>query len=185
MSISDAGFDRLSVEPVASEDGTGYELHKEDLPVIFAEYERLTDLLLEKRKQGEKLSFFHFMVDLDQGPCVIKRLRGCGAGYEYVAVTPEGDIYPCHQFVGKEAFRQGSVMDDTLDESIAHRFAAMNIYTRKKCRTCWAKFYCSGGCSAANFNQNADLNEPYALGCEMEKKRLECAIYLKAAEADA
>ncbi len=185
MSISDAGFDRLSVEPVASEDGTGYELHKEDLPVIFAEYERLTDLLLEKRKQGEKLSFFHFMVDLDQGPCVIKRLRGCGAGYEYVAVTPEGDIYPCHQFVGKEAFRQGSVMDDTLDESIAHRFAAMNIYTRKKCRTCWAKFYCSGGCSAANFNQNADLNEPYALGCEIEKKRLECAIYLKAAEADA
>ncbi len=184
MSIASEGFDRLSVEPVTSDEDADYHLCPADLPAIFAEYERLTDLLLEKRRQGDKLSFFHFMIDLEQGPCVIKRLRGCGAGYEYVAVTPEGDIYPCHQFVGKEAFRQGSVRDDTLDEGIAHQFAAMNIYTRKKCRSCWAKFYCSGGCSAANFNQNGDLNAPYALGCEMEKKRLECAIYLKAAETE-
>ncbi len=183
MAIASEGFDRLSVEPVASEEGTGYDLTEADLPAIFDEYERLTDLILEKRRNGEKLSFFHFMVDLEQGPCVIKRLRGCGAGYEYVAVTPDGDIYPCHQFVGKEEFRQGSVLDDTLDEGIARRFAAMNIYTREKCRTCWARFYCSGGCSAANFNQNQDMNQPYSLGCEMEKKRLECAIYLKAAEA--
>lgn len=182
--IAAEGFDRLSIEPVTSEEGTGYDLHESDLPAIFAEYERLTDWILEQRKKGEKLTFFHFMVDLEQGPCVIKRLRGCGAGYEYVAVTPEGDIYPCHQFVGKPEFRQGSVLDDTLDEGIARRFAAMNIYTRKKCRSCWARFYCSGGCSAANFNQNGDMNEPYALGCEMEKKRLECAIYLKAAEAE-
>ena len=183
-SIAAEGFERLSVEPVTSEEGTGYDLSEADLPAIFAEYERLTDWILEKHKNGEKLSFFHFMVDLDQGPCVIKRLRGCGAGYEYVAVTPEGDIYPCHQFVGKPEFRQGSVLDDTLDEEIAHRFAAMNIYTRKKCRGCWARFYCSGGCSASNFNQNGDMNLPYSLGCEMEKKRLECAIYLKAAEAE-
>lgn len=184
MSIADEGFERLSVEPVTSEEGTGYDLAESDLPAIFDEYDRLTDLILEKRKKGEKISFFHFMVDLNQGPCVIKRLRGCGAGYEYVAITPEGDIYPCHQFVGKEEFRQGSVMDGTFDEDIARKFAAMNIYSRKKCRSCWAKFYCSGGCNAANYNMNADMNQPYAMACEMEKKRLECAIYLKATEAE-
>ncbi len=185
MSIAGEGFERLSVEPVTSEPGTGYDLSVSDLPAIFAEYDRLTDLILEKRRQGEKLNFFHFMVDLDQGPCVIKRLRGCGAGYEYVAVTPEGDIYPCHQFVGKEEYRQGSVLDDTLDEGLAREFAAKNIYSRKKCRSCWAKFYCSGGCNAANLNMSGDMDEPYAMGCEMEKKRLECAIYLKAAEQEA
>lgn len=184
MAIADAGFERLSVEPVISEPGTGYDLCEDDLPAIFAEYDRLTDWILEKRRKGEKVSFFHFMVDLDQGPCVIKRLRGCGAGYEYVAVTPEGDIYPCHQFVGKEEYRQGSVMDDTLNEEIAREFAAKNIYSRKKCRSCWAKFYCSGGCNSANLSMNGNMDEPYALGCEMERKRLECAIYLKAAESE-
>lgn len=184
MAIAAEGFERLSVEPVASEPGTDYELREADLPAIFAEYDRLTDWILEKRRKGEKLSFFHFMVDLDQGPCVIKRLRGCGAGYEYVAVTPEGDVYPCHQFVGLEEYRQGSVLDDTLDENLARSFAAKNIYSRKKCRSCWAKFYCSGGCNAANVKMSGDMDEPYALGCEMERKRLECAIYLKAAEAE-
>lgn len=183
LHIADAGFDRLSVEPVAAEDGCGYELTEADLERIYAEYDRLTDLMEERRKQGKPFHFFHFMVDLNQGPCVVKRLRGCGAGYEYVAVTPEGDIYPCHQFVGNEAFRQGSVLDGTFDLDIAHKFASMNIYTRKKCGDCWAKFYCSGGCSAANNNFSHDLNVPYEMGCKMEKKRLECAIYLKAVEA--
>ena len=180
--IADAGFPSLSVEPVSAEDGCGYELTEADLPAIFAEYDRLVDIMLERRKQGKAFTFFHFMVDLNQGPCVVKRLRGCGAGYEYVAVTPDGDIYPCHQFVGKEEFKQGNVLEGTFDLDIAQRFASMNIYTREKCRDCWAKFYCSGGCSAANYNMNQDMNIPYELGCEMERKRLECAIYLKAAE---
>ena len=179
--IAEAGFDRLSVEPVAAEAKYSYALSEEDLPRIYAEYERLCDFILDKHNKGEDLSFFHFMVDLEQGPCVIKRLRGCGAGYEYVAVTPEGDIYPCHQFVGNPAYRQGSVLEDTLDDAMAQKFAAMNIYTREQCRDCWAKFYCSGGCSAANYLMNGDLQKPYHMGCEMEKKRLECAIYLKAA----
>lgn len=181
--IADEGFDRLSVEPVAAEDGCGYELTEADLDKIYAEYDRLTDIMEARRKEGKPFHFFHFMVDLNQGPCVVKRLRGCGAGYEYVAVTPEGDIYPCHQFVGNEAFKQGSVLDGSFDMDIANKFASMNIYTREKCGDCWAKFYCSGGCSAANHNFSHDLNVPYEMGCKMEKKRLECAIYLKAVEA--
>ncbi|MDO4271057.1 MAG: thioether cross-link-forming SCIFF peptide maturase [Eubacteriales bacterium] len=180
--IADAGFDRLSVEPVTAEAGCGYDLTEADLPKIEAEYDRLTEIMRERKKAGKPFSFFHFMVDLDQGPCVVKRLRGCGAGYEYVAVTPDGDIYPCHQFVGKDEFKQGSVLDQSFDMDIAKKFASMNIYSRPKCQKCWAKFYCSGGCSAANYNMNGDMNDSYDLGCEMERKRLECAIYLKAAD---
>lgn len=177
LAIADEGFDQLSVEPV-----TGYDISEKDLPRIAEEYEKLVDIMQERRKQGKGFNFFHFMVDLQQGPCVIKRLRGCGAGYEYVAVTPDGDIYPCHQFVGREEYKQGSVLDGTFDMSIAEKFSSLNVCTRPKCKDCWAKFYCSGGCAAANLNTNGNLEEPYEMGCEMQKKRLECAIYLKAAE---
>lgn len=182
LSIADEGFDQLSVEPVTSEPGTGYDISEKDLPRIGAEYEKLCDIMQQRRKEGRSFNFFHFMVDLQQGPCVIKRLRGCGAGYEYVAVTPEGDIYPCHQFVGHPEFKQGSVLDGSFDMGISDQFSRLNVCTRPKCKDCWAKFYCSGGCAAANFNMNGDIETPYEMGCELQKKRLECAIYLKAAE---
>ena len=157
LSIADAGFDRLSVEPVTADPGCGYDLTEDDLPKIEAEYDRLTDIMLERKKEGKPFTFFHFMVDLDHG-----------------------DIYPSHQFVGKDEFKQGSVLDQSFNMDIAQKFAGMNIYSRPKCQKCWAKFYCSGGCSAANYNMNHDMNDSYDLGCEMERKRLECAIYLKA-----
>lgn len=182
LHIAEAGFKHLSVEPVTKEDGSGFEITKADLPKIYAEYEKLCDIILKKRTEDKSFNFFHFLIDLDQGPCVIKRLRGCGAGYEYVAVTPEGDIYPCHQFVGREEYKIGSVHDKSFNMQMSDEFSSMNVYSRNKCKDCWAKFYCSGGCSASNKVVNDDVMEPYEIGCLLEKKRLECAIYLKACE---
>ena len=182
LAIADEGFDQLSVEPVTSEPGTGYDISEKDLSRIGEEYEKLVDVMQERRKAGKGFNFFHFMVDLQQGPCVIKRLRGCGAGYEYVAVTPDGEIYPCHQFVGHPEFLLGTLDDGKFDMDISNHFSGLNVCTRPKCKDCWAKFYCSGGCAAANFNMNGDIETPYEMGCELQKKRLECAIYLKAAE---
>ena len=150
-----------------------------DLPAVEAEYEKLA-----RQLQGRKdVNFFHFNVDLAQGPCVIKRLRGCGAGCEYVAITPDGDIYPCHQFVGREEYRMGNVRSGDFDMDISGKFAELNIYTREDCRNCWARFYCSGGCSASNLLVNGDIKKPNAVACEMERKRLECAIALRAIAA--
>ena len=179
LSIADLGVDSISVEPVTADDSDPYALREEDLPTIYAEYERLAKIML-KRKD---FNFFHFNVDLTQGPCVIKRMRGCGAGCEYVAVTPDGELYPCHQFVGKEEYRMGSVLTDEFNMDIANTFAGLNIYTREDCQDCWARFYCSGGCSAANLNANGDMKKPYKLGCDMQRKRLECAIAMRAIEA--
>ena len=182
--LNDIGFDQVSVEPVVADPQQPYALTESDLPQIFDEYENLAKQLIEKKKNGKGFNFFHFMLDLDQGPCAIKRLRGCGCGNEYVAVTPDGDIYPCHQFVGMEEWKMGSVLDDTFDLKRKDYFAKANIYGKEDCKNCWAKFYCSGGCNANNLQYAGDVLKPHKLSCELEKKRLECAIMIKAAMAD-
>lgn len=179
MHIASLGFKNVSVEPVVGGPEDPYALPEADLPKLEAEYERLAAQL----REHPEINFFHFNVDLAQGPCVIKRLRGCGAGCEYVAVTPEGDIYPCHQFVGNPDYKLGNVHEGSFDTEISSQFAAMNIYTRGDCRDCWARFYCSGGCSASNLLVNGDIKKPHRVGCALEQKRLECAIALKALAA--
>lgn len=177
LSIADEGFKQISVEPVSAEEKYDYALREEDLPAICAEYEKLAEIM----KDRHDFNFFHFNVDLSQGPCVIKRIRGCGAGCEYVAITPEGDIYPCHQFVGKEEYKLGNVHEKGFNLEVSEQFAGLNVYTRNECADCWAKFYCTGGCSASNLLVNNDIKTPNHIACEMERKRLECAIALKAA----
>ena len=178
------GFDQISIEPVVTDASNDYAITEADLPAVFAEYERLAKIIIEHKKSGKSFNFFHFMIDLDQGPCAIKRLRGCGCGNEYVAVTPDGDIYPCHQFVGMEEWKMGTVDTGIEDKKRKENFAKANIYGKQECRDCWAKFYCSGGCNANNFQYAGDILKPYYLACEMEKKRLECAIMIKAALAE-
>ena len=177
--IADQGFRNVSVEPVVGDAKYNYTFKEEDLPGILEEYENLARELLDR----EDINFFHFNVDLTQGPCVIKRMRGCGAGCEYVAITPDGDIYPCHQFVGKEEYKLGNVYENTFDMDISRKFAGLNIYTRPDCKDCWARFYCSGGCSASNLEVNGDMMIPNRFGCDMQRKRLECAIAMKAHRA--
>lgn len=183
LSLYEQGFDQISVEPVVSDPSAAYSLTEKDLPAIFSEYERLADIILEHEKKGKHFNFFHFMLDLDQGPCAIKRLRGCGSGNEYVAVTPEGDIYPCHQFVGIDRYKMGNINDGTFNADIKREFASAHIYSKEDCRRCWAKFYCSGGCNANNYTYTGNILTAHKLSCEMEKKRLECAIMIKAAKA--
>jgi len=177
------GFDQISIEPVVAGPKEPYALSESDLPEIFAEYERLADNLVTERKAGGFTNFFHFMLDLEQGPCAIKRLRGCGCGNEYIAVTPQGDVYPCHQFIGFDHWKMGNVFDGTLDEDIKLSFAKATIYDKEDCVSCWAKFYCSGGCDANNMQYEGDILKPVPLSCEMEKKRIECAIAIQAALA--
>lgn len=180
--INSLGFDQLSVEPVVSDPSAPYAITEQELPAIFAEYERLAQELLRRGQEGGWFNFFHFMIDLDQGPCAIKRLRGCGCGNEYVAVTPDGDVYPCHQFVGHEQWRMGSVHDLSIDLEKKRTFAQSTVYGKQSCRDCWAKFYCSGGCNANAMQYNGDILKPHKISCELEKKRVECALYIKAAE---
>ena len=179
MHLADLGFRHVSVEPASGPLDDPFAIKEEDLPAVEAEYEKLAQQLIGRKD----INFFHFNVDLKQGPCVIKRLRGCGAGCEYVAITPDGDIYPCHQFVGKEEYRLGSVYDGSFDQELSGRFAQQNVYTRPACRSCWARFYCSGGCSASNLLVNGDITISNEVACEMQRKRLECAIALNAIAA--
>lgn len=178
--LADIGFDQISVEPVVVDESLPYSIRKQDLPAIYEEYETLALEILERKKRGEGINFFHFMLDLDQGPCAIRRLRGCSCGNEYIAVTPTGDIFPCHQFVGVEEMRMGNVHTGTIDREKQNFFAKTTVYHKKKCRDCWAKFYCSGGCNANNLLYQGGVCIPHDITCEIEKKRLECAIMIRA-----
>lgn len=180
LHLADQGFRQISVEPVVAAKDTGFDLRNEDLPVLFEEYEKLAFELAKRNKEGEGFNFFHFMIDLSQGPCVAKRLSGCGSGHEYMAVTPEGDLYPCHQFVGDEKFKMGNVSEGVLKKDIIEEFKNSNIYSKEECMKCWAKFYCSGGCAANSYQFHNNINIPYKVGCELEKKRVECALWIKA-----
>lgn len=179
LHLADLGFKQVSVEPVVAAKDTGYDIREEDLPVLYEEYEKLAQEYVDREKSGKGFNFFHFMIDLSQGPCVIKRLGGCGSGDEYLAVTPEGDIYPCHQFVGMKEFMAGNVMEGVLDKTVQDKFRNSNVYTKNECTECWAKFYCSGGCAANAYQFNNDINVPYKIGCALEKKRVECALWIK------
>ena len=179
FALYDAGFDQISVEPVVG-DSDEYALTEKDLPAVFKEYEVLAKKLIENEKAGNKFNFFHFMLDLDQGPCAIKRLRGCGCGNDYVAVTPDGDIYPCHQFVGIDEYKMGNIDEGTFNQDMKKEFAAAHIYSKPDCKKCWAKFYCSGGCNANNYQYMGDIHNAHKISCQLEKKRLECAIMMKA-----
>ena len=185
MHMFDLGFDQISFEPVVADAKQPYALTYEDLSDVFAEYERLSKLIIENKKSaGKHFNFYHFMIDLDQGPCAIKRLRGCGCGNEYVAITPDGDVYPCHQFVGHEEWKMGNVFDLSINKEMKDNFARATVYHKPKCQECWAKFYCSGGCNANNWQYMGNILDSFDLACEMEKKRLECAIMIQAALAD-
>ncbi len=177
--MASLGFRELSVEPVVASKEEDYAISEEDYPKVSKEYDRLVDLYLDYQQKGDPFNFFHFNISLEQGPCLSKRLRSCGAGFEYLAVTPQGDLYPCHQFVGQPEFCLGNVTEGVKDKSISQTFKNTHIFNKKDCSKCWARFYCSGGCNANSYQQSGDLLTPYKTGCLVQKKRLECAIYLE------
>ena len=177
----DLGFTELSMEPVVCAENDPAALTQEDLPVVLKQYEDLARLMLARKKEGRPFTFYHYMLDLSGGPCIYKRISGCGSGTEYMAVTPWGDLYPCHQFVGEEAFRLGDVWQGVTNEKVQQEFAACNVYAREECRDCWAKLYCSGGCAANAYHATGSVRGVYKYGCELFRKRMECAIMLQAA----
>ena len=185
LHFADLGFKQMSIEPVVGDESDPYAIREEDIPKICEEYDRLAKLMIEREREGEGFNFFHFIIDLEGGPCVSKRLSGCGSGTEYLAVTPWGDLYPCHQFVGREEFLMGNVDEGITHPEIADEFRGCSVYSKEKCRSCFAKFYCSGGCMANAYNFHGTIHEAYDIGCEMQRKRVECAIMMKAALADA
>ena len=184
LHLADLGFEQVSVEPVVADPSEDYAIREEDLPTIFKGYEELATEMLRREKEGRGFTFFHYMIDLTGGPCVYKRLSGCGSGTEYLSVTPWGDLYPCHQFVGNEEFLLGNVDDGIQNVDIVNEFKLCNVYAKKECRDCFAKFYCSGGCAANAYNTHQDINKPYEIGCELQRKRTECAIWIKAKQAE-
>ncbi len=177
------GFTELSMEPVVCPPDDPSALTDEDLPVVLEQYEKLAELMLERHKEGRPFTFYHYMIDLKGGPCIYKRISGCGSGTEYMAVTPWGDLYPCHQFVGDEKFKLGNIWDGVSAKDTQEQFADCNVYTKPECKDCWAKLYCSGGCAANSYHATGSVNGIYKYGCELFKKRMECAIMLEAAKS--
>ena len=182
MAMADLGFRETSIEPVVSDPDVPYALHEEDLPQLFEEYEKLALEMLAREERGEGFSFYHYTVDLTGGPCIYKRVAGCGVATEYLAVTPTGDLYPCHQFVGDDDMIVGNIYDGiTHPETVDIFRKGNNIYTRDDCRDCWARLYCAGGCAANNYHSNGDINKVYRFGCKLHRKRIECALMMAAA----
>jgi uncharacterized protein len=181
--LNDCGFDQISIEPVVLPDTHRLALKKEDIPVLIEEYDTLVKEYFERRKTDDKwFNFFHFMIDVYHGPCETKRLVGCGAGNEYVAIAPNGDIFPCHQFDGDFKYKLGNVLEGTFDTTLPEHFAKNNLLCKEDCRKCWAKYYCSGGCAANAIHYCGDINKPYKMTCELMRKRIECAIAVNSIE---
>ncbi len=180
LHLADLGFCQISVEPVVAQETDDYAIRKEDLPQLFDEYDALAREMIRRKKEGRGFTFFHYMIDLEGGPCVAKRLSGCGSGTEYLAVTPWGDLYPCHQFVGNDRFLMGNVKEGVTNTQIRDMFKSCNVYAKEKCKECFARFYCSGGCAANAWNFHGDIHGTYDIGCELQRKRVECAIMIQA-----
>ena len=181
--MADLGFDQLSMEPVVCAPTDPYALSEKDLPVLFDQYEILAKEMLKRQKEGRGFTFYHYMIDLTGGPCIYKRISGCGSGTEYMAVTPWGDLYPCHQFVGDEKYKLGNVFDGVTNTDLQNEFKMCNAYARKDCKDCWAKLYCSGGCAANAYHATGSITGIYDYGCQLFKKRMECAIMIQVANA--
>ena len=177
----DLGFTELSMEPVVCSADDPSALTEADKPIVMEQYEKLAELMLRRDEEGRPFTFYHYMIDLTGGPCIYKRISGCGSGTEYMAVTPWGDLYPCHQFVGEEAFKLGDIYTGVTNHAVQAQFAACNVYAREECRTCWARLYCSGGCAANAYHATGRINGVYAYGCDLFKKRMECALMLAVA----
>ena len=181
QTMLDLGFNELSMEPVVCAPGDPSELTQEDLPIVLDQYEKLAELMLQRDREGRPFTFYHYMIDLTGGPCIYKRISGCGSGTEYMAVTPWGDLYPCHQFVGEEAFKLGDIWNGVTNKETQCDFANCNVYARPDCRDCWAKLYCSGGCAANAYHSTGSVTGVYKYGCELFRKRMECAIMVEIA----
>ena len=179
----DLGFNELSMEPVVCAAGDPSELTQDDLPIVLKQYEKLAELMIEREEAGKPFTFYHYMIDLKGGPCIYKRISGCGSGTEYMAVTPWGDLYPCHQFVGEEKYKLGDVFVGVTNKPAQDEFASCNVYAREECKDCWAKLYCSGGCAANAYHATGSVKGVYKYGCELFKKRMECAIMVQVAKA--
>ena len=180
----DLGFTELSMEPVVCAPGDPMALTEADIPVVMDQYEKLAELMLTRAKEGRPFTFYHYMIDLEGGPCIYKRISGCGSGTEYMAVTPWGDLYPCHQFVGEDAFKLGDIRNGVTNTEKQGEFMACNVYAREECRDCWARLFCAGGCAANAYHATGSVRGVYKAGCELFKKRLECAIMVKIAEQE-
>lgn len=182
--MADLGFKELSIEPVVADKNEHYALQYKDLPILKEQYQILADEMLNRYRKGNGFTFYHYMIDLENGPCIVKRVSGCGVGTEYMAVTPSGELYPCHQFVGDEKFLLGDIWNGITHSEVLEQFEKCNVYSHKECKDCFAKLYCSGGCAANAYHTTGSVNGIYDFGCELHKKRIECAIMLKVAEAE-